>query len=64
MTKTNLRKAIQSLKIDLNDPCIATIIKQDNCTYFKHRAIEAIQTNDYQLACKLLVILIAKDQTC
>jgi hypothetical protein len=43
------------------EPTFQIIVEQDNLSYFVYRTIEAIRAKEYVLACRLLLILIAKD---
>lgn len=59
---TAIQKILRTIQTGLRDETFKIIIRQDNLDYFAHRAIEAILQKDFLLACKLLVILVARNE--
>lgn len=57
INKKKFQKLLSHLKYDEKDRTLAIILESGSWQYLKHRAIEAIQANDYILAVKLLLLL-------
>lgn len=58
ISKQKIREILTQIRDMKDDRAFNIITSLEDKTYLKHRAIEAIQCEDYLLACKLLVILL------
>jgi ribosomal protein L22 len=63
ISKQKIREILTQIRDMKDDRAFNIITSLEDKTYLKHRAIEAIQCEDYLLACKLLVILLTYEAT-
>lgn len=58
ISKQKIREILAKIRDMKEDRAFNIITSLEDKSYLKHRAIEAVQCEDYLLACKLLVILL------
>lgn len=62
MLQSHINKVFKDIRFKKSDTFWKRIIEIGNPEYFKMRAIEAVEANDYLLAIRLLILILANKE--